>query len=783
MSGGGKSLYNPDVAALGFLAAVALVVLWPVTLGDKVLLPADLLLRMEPFRAHAREYDFERVQNPILDAIQQFYPWRKFAGEQARVDQVPLWNPYMSCGAPFLANNQAAAFYPETWLWYVMSAERAFGWAAFLYMVLAGGFMYWYLRTIGCRAEAAVLGALPFMLSGFAIGWMTFPTLRSVPVWLPLMLVGHEQMVRGHRGPWWLLSGLAVGMQFLVGHLHISFFMLLVFGGYVVFRAAWGHEGRRQWGTVGYGFGALALGALMGAAQLTPVLELVRLSSRQLLSWEHIKGFGLVPASLLTGLMPDIFGNPVDYNYWGEIFITKGRAYLENVWYVGIAPLMLAVAALALWRKRIVWFWLGAVVVGGGLAWGTWLCWGLYELVPPLRTLPGISRAVIIVDIGIAVLAGLGAEAIFRTLGESGRERIVKVVTRTGIAIIGIGVAGGLGVWFFTGQLEQGLPGIGGYTLAQVGIFLALAVASALLIGLTTHRRELAIGLLLLVVAVDLGRCAVRFIPMVPREYLHIETQALAAMKGERGDFRMMSLSGPGGWITRMPPNVPMAFGLECVESSDSLTVPWYDGLVNVARGGDGQLWPDLPLWDALNTKYALTPRELAGRWKLIDDHETHVYENVAALPRFYSPSQVVWVKSYELARRWMSAIDYLPREELVMVGSGAAEQGEFAGGRVLEWSPNVVTVEAAAGGRWWVLADTCYPGWHAYCEGAELQIVPANHSLRGVRAPQGGGRIRFVYYPAGYALGAFLTALSMGILGFVLAYDRRRRGGRHVEV
>ena len=182
-----KGPYNPDLAALGFLAAVALVVLWPVTLGEKVMLPTDLLLRMEPWHAHASEYGFERVQNPILDAVQQFYPWRRFAAQQVRGDQVPLWNPYSSCGAPFVANNQSAVFYPETSVFYLISPERAFGWATLLYLLLAGGFMYWYLRTVGCRPVASMLGALPFMLCGFAVGWLAFPSFRSVPAWLPLM--------------------------------------------------------------------------------------------------------------------------------------------------------------------------------------------------------------------------------------------------------------------------------------------------------------------------------------------------------------------------------------------------------------------------------------------------------------------------------------------------------------------------------------------------------------------------------------------------------------------
>ncbi|MFO7948526.1 MAG: YfhO family protein, partial [Armatimonadota bacterium] len=734
-----EAVNRKDLAALGVIVAVALVILWPVTFGDRVLLPADLLLRMEPWRAHAEEYGFERVQNPILDPIQQHYPWRKFAAEQAREDQVPLWNPYMSCGAPFLANNQSAPFYPETWLFYLLPVGAAFGWAAFVYMLLSGGFMYWFLRTIGCRPEAALVGALPFMLSGFAIGWMAYPTLRSVPAWLPLMLLAHEKTVRGARGSWWLLGALAVGMQFLAGHLHISFFVLLVFVGYVIFRAASGADGKRNWRTLLPGGAALAVGTLIGAVQILPVAELVSLAGRSTHSFTHHLGFALAPASFLTGLMPDIFGNPVDYNYWGEHVITVGRAYLENNWYVGVAPIFLAPAALLFSRGRQRWFWLGALVVGVGIAWGTGIYRVFYELIPPLRGLPGINRAIIIVDVALAVMVGLGMEAIVRQIEQSGSLAVEKFARNAGTIILAIGVIGGLVVWFYTGALEQALPGIGGYSLIQIAIFAVLAVLVAGAIGSLGRYRTLAVALLIAVIALDLGRCAVRFIPMVPREYLHIETEALAAMEGAPGTFRMMSLPGEGNWITRMPPNLPMACGLECVESSDSLLVPWYEQMLKCARDEEGYPKPELPLWNALNTEYLLTPREIGGRWEKITAYETNVYENTKVLPRFYSPASVKSVESAEEAKAAVTSADFRPKAELIMVGQPESDQWEYLAGSVREWSPNRLMVDLPQPDRWYVLASTVYPGWRAFSAGGEIPITPANYTLRGLRPEQAG--------------------------------------------
>ena len=264
-----------DVAALGLIAAAVLILMWPVTFGGKLLLPADMLMVMQPWQAHAKEMGFDRVQTPFLDAIQQHYPWRKFAAEQLREGNIPLWNPYMFCGTPFVANNQSAVFYPETWLFMLMAPERAFGWSALLSLIMGGTFMFFFLRVLGLRRLASVIGALPFLFCGFLVGWMLLPTVRAVPMWLPLMLLAFEHTIRSLSssaggspasvGPstinpqpsapllWPAVCAFAIGMQFLAGHLHVSLFVLIIFGAYVLFRVV------REWAR---GERPAALGAL-----------------------------------------------------------------------------------------------------------------------------------------------------------------------------------------------------------------------------------------------------------------------------------------------------------------------------------------------------------------------------------------------------------------------------------------------------------------------------------------------------------------------------------------
>ncbi|MGC8844036.1 MAG: hypothetical protein ACP5QS_08855, partial [bacterium] len=70
-----------------------------------VLLPADLSLRLQPWRSYSHLLfpSFRKVYNPLLDVILYFYPWRVLLERSLREGFIPLWNSYNFCGQPFLA--------------------------------------------------------------------------------------------------------------------------------------------------------------------------------------------------------------------------------------------------------------------------------------------------------------------------------------------------------------------------------------------------------------------------------------------------------------------------------------------------------------------------------------------------------------------------------------------------------------------------------------------------------------------------------------------------------
>lgn len=442
---------QPDLLVVGALALIAVGFCGRFLVGDP-LLPADALYSAPPWSAFAAEQGVTQVHNELIaDLILQNYSWKRFLAESYRNGQLPLWNPYLFAGQPFLAAGQYAALYPLGLLFVVLPVAAAYAPFAALHLFLAGAFTYLYLRIIGVRRPAAFVGAVAFELAGFLVVSFVWPMILSAAVWLPLGLAMCELVARYlERGQWGAaglglaprarlvvpIGALAVGMQLLAGHLEISFYFLFTLMAYSAVRLSWHLVRSRQLvATFRAGFGLLTLvgvGFALAAAQVIPFFELIRENYRiGQVSYHEVVGWALPPQHLLAFVIPDIFGNPThhqflnlvtgqiepvtgsrdafgnvrDYPFWGT------KNYVEGAVYLGVAPLLLAGLALARRRDRWTAFFGGYLLFCLLLAFGTPLYFLIWQI-PGVNQLHTPFRWIYPASFCLAVLAALGADTL-----------------------------------------------------------------------------------------------------------------------------------------------------------------------------------------------------------------------------------------------------------------------------------------------------------------------------------------------------------------------------------
>lgn len=316
------------------------------------------------------------------DTMTYMYPYRYFAAQALQDGRLPLWNPLIYYGAPFLANMQSAVFYPLHAVFLLLPAPQAMNWSVAGHLFLCAYLGYLAARHVAGldRVGATVAGAA-YGLSGFVGAQVGHLNQLNAAAWLPAALLAFHLAVTQRSLRWVALTAIALGVQLLAGHAQESFMTVVLLGAYGVFlgvrgiasevakvthrdgeppvpsstpddvdgampspvaasngsAAFFGRGGdvarRRQinaavWAAVmqlGWIVGALGVaGGLAGglaAAQLLPTNELTALSirARGMTYWEA-SSFSLPPRELFVGLLPT-FGqaSPTSNEYIGWI--------------------------------------------------------------------------------------------------------------------------------------------------------------------------------------------------------------------------------------------------------------------------------------------------------------------------------------------------------------------------------------------------------------------------------------------------------------------------------
>jgi O-antigen/teichoic acid export membrane protein len=427
-----------DAAIVLLFALLALAFVGPSLVPGRALLPIDALFGYPPWQAHADDFGVAVPHNPLIaDAILQNYSWKRRARESFAAGELPLWNPYILAGQPFMASAQNGSLYPLGVLFYVVPLAQAYGWFIALHLWIGSLGTYWLARTLGASRLGGIVAGITFGFCGYLVVSFLWPMVVSTAVWLPALLATIERQIQ--RGPRQAagsvaLGGLIVGLQFLAGHLEMSLYLLLTAGLYTALRLI----GRLRVDGLGRpaldGLTVLAmvlLGSGLAAIQLVPFGEVIGANVRTgWADYEETIGYAMPKERLLTYLVPDLFGNPTHHSYVDlfsrEVRSTEhtrptgeprrdtewgGKNYVEGTVYLGILPLLLAGVAL-LARPRGGALALAIVgLISLLLAFGTPLYALLFYGIPGVNQLHTPFRWVYPFSLCVAVLAGLGASA------------------------------------------------------------------------------------------------------------------------------------------------------------------------------------------------------------------------------------------------------------------------------------------------------------------------------------------------------------------------------------
>lgn len=308
------------------------------------------------------------------------YPFVHYHRESFWNGELPLWNPYSNCGAPFLAQWGTMALYPGSLVYLVLPLPWSLTAFCFLHLVLGGVGMHVLARRWVGDGFGAVVAGVAFVFSGTMFSCLLWPNYTVALGWMPWMVWLGERAWR-EGGRWVAAAALAGAMQMLAGVPELVLLTWLLLG--ALWLSEWvSGAGRRAAMTRRLAMVVLLVAGL-AAAQLLPFLELLEQSQRD-------RAFATskwpMPAWGLANLLVPLFHTRPTFH---GPHLQLGQEFFSS-YYPGAAVLVLAVLAACWVRERRVWVLAGAVVFAVLMAWGENGL--LYPLARQWLPLLGIAR-------------------------------------------------------------------------------------------------------------------------------------------------------------------------------------------------------------------------------------------------------------------------------------------------------------------------------------------------------------------------------------------------------
>ncbi len=708
------------------------------------------------------------------DLSRYFYPLRHLMVEQVRAGRFPLWNPYIFCGYPLLATLQICFFYPLSVIYYLLPFNLAFNYYILFHYFLAGCFMFLMLRHFRLNDFSSLLGGVVFAFSGYLLSVSNMNTSLSSVIWLPLILLFLDRLMKERKLEELVLLGIFLALQFLGGEPTVIYVTLCFLIAYAaVFSGGWKAFVNNIGGLILSGL--LALGLV--AAQLFPFLELVKHSDRVLrVTYEMVTIRSFPPREVITFIFPYFFGNPAHFGGYAATLLGKTIQDWLISPYFGILPLILVFLSFR-GNKKFALFLAIAALLALVLSFGKYT-----PFYRPAYFFPGVSlirypvKYLFMTTFCLVVLAALGFDWLYSALDEH-KEKVLaffKIVSALSLVLALLFVLVYLFrlqlFRFFVHKYSPALPkyffdllaGIIEFNLLSLLFIIFYLFAFSLLLYMAHKgkiKRSVFALLVILLVTADLFSNGSGIIVPVKAEVFKKIPKNIEILLKEKKIYRFL-------YTPELEKQNQTTFGEDyssaLLESKDNLAANWHIPYHLFDFLGYESI---MPAWlyycyepyfnkdnivknfrylSLFNVKYIAAAEELKIPFLKLLRHkgkygqDLYLYENAKVLPRAY------------------------------IVDDECEPAPSLGKSSILKYAPGEIEImaELQKEGALFI-SEPYYPGWQVYVDGKRAPIFRARNFFRKVMLPAGRHRVQFVYAPFSFRAGGFISLAT--ILGLTL--------------
>lgn len=724
-----------------------------------------------------------------FDIVRLFYPHLKLTIDQIRASSWPLWNPYSFSGNIHLATYQAAVFYPLNILYFILPMIDAWSLMVILQPIMAGVFMYLFLKELGLSKKASLFGGLGFAFSGWLVAYnQEALVVGHTALWLPLILYAIEKIARKNSLKYLIVFAFATLCSISAGFLQLNIYVFLTIIAWIIYRLGSLKEKRIKILTLAM---TLILTALICAPQILPAIEAFINSSWGFVDAKYLfDQYLITPWRLITFLAPDFWGNPGAYNYFG------GGTYHDKMIYVGIPVFIFSIYALFFARsaKQLKFFkrFFLLVFALGLYPFGYLLYYSRLPLISSM--IP--SRILFLLAFGLCILAAFGLDDYLKNKFE--KKCWLRIFFYLGLVF--------LMAWIFVIYQKIKFP-LFNYALVSLRNLYLPSIIFALAFLTIVFFKKYSYGLLMALLVLSSVYFTNKYFYFSERRFVFPEVEVLKKIKEISGINRVWGYGN--AYIEN---NISNYYGLYTVGGYSALFPERYGQLIKTQKT-EGKLAIQPPRSDAdlkqasereavlenpyrtrllslLGVKYIMESKTGDGKeWNTTknrfpkeffqsvwEDEKFKIWEYEKALPRAFLVNDYIVETDPQKILDLVFDNDFNLGKKIVLEKEPGLAKGLPAEGQaeVVRYEPQKIEIQSqTTSPALLFLSDNYYPGWKAYIDGKPTEIMRADYSFRAVVVPAGQHQVIFNYQPTVFYWSLRISAVSLiffiGWLAFLL--------------
>jgi hypothetical protein len=725
------------------------------------------------------------------DLYLHFYPQKLRFIELIRSGQLPLWDPYLHGGHPFLADLNNMAIYPTNLLYLILPPLFTFNLDIIFHILLCAAAAYWLARTLGFSPVSALVAGTVYGFCGYTLSLANLLNRLAAMPYLPLMLLAYLQFLQ-QRQRWWFVFTVVLGaFQIFAGAPEMT---LLTWITIVLFVCSKGRPSDVFLCACVFLF---VLG--ISAVQILPAIEMIHQSTRGTgTDYAAFSAWSLNPKRLSEFILPGILGSTKSTThggYWGYTLETMGYPFILSI-YFGVLPILFVFFASmqSRWNKLL----LGLIGLAIIFSFGRFLP-GFEKFFQvfhsfaiaryPIKALAGML-------LPISLLAASGMDRMFTDEEVRKRASLLLWVTSASllIAFLLILFSDAMSKWFvtffFSSQGEIVIQGVKPSFEHAALISFAAACIYQHWISKQKKWNQLALASLLLIDLVWAGFAVNRY---APADFFQSEPQLVKTVKQQLDGGRFYRAFNPPKMTLKLPADDWAYFYRWNLETLQGYSGPLYDipvifhedyddleqkDLVRISEFVARAPWEKrVPLLTSGGVSLILAPDLLQlpdlpilAKVANSSDSTFYLYRNGPVFDLAFGVPEVINVLSQEEAFQRMTETGFDPRKqvfiEAVIPPPQKCDGVEL---KLVERKANVWRYTTHSECDAFVyFAQPYEKGWITEIDGKPASSWRANYAFTATPLPKGVHTLERFYRPASFRLGLLITFISITALVFL---------------